>query len=155
MPADAGEPQDGEREAAIEAVEEDRLRQHERADEEEDEGIGEGRERLVRGGDVQRHRAGDAEERRHRHGDRLAHPEDDDGCEDGREAVRGRLERERRDPDGQEGERRAEEPEELTGSPALLAHALGSAASARTGRPGSAPFIGAPSRTTGVPFTST
>jgi hypothetical protein len=60
------------------------------------------------------------------------------------EAVRGRLERERREPDGGEGERRPEESEEQTGPPALLAHALGSGASARTGRPGSTPAHGSP-----------
>jgi hypothetical protein len=153
--ADARQPEDGEREAAIEAVEEDRLRQHERADEEEDERIRERRERLGRRRHAEHDRDRDAEERGHRHGDRFAHPEDDDCGQHRGEAVRGLLERERGRPDGGERERRAEEAQELAGAPGLVAHAPGSVGSARTGRPGSAPPTGAPSRTTNVPATST
>jgi hypothetical protein len=52
------EAKDREREAPVEPVEVDRLRDHERPDEHEDQRIGERRERLAAGRDAEEHRRG-------------------------------------------------------------------------------------------------
>jgi hypothetical protein len=73
-------------------VEEDRLCEDERADEEEHQRISERREHLPRRRNAHDHRHRRAEERRHRHRQRLGNPEHDDRREDRREPVRLGLE---------------------------------------------------------------
>jgi hypothetical protein len=107
--ADARQRQHREREAPVEVMKEDRLRQHERPDEEEDQRIGERRERLAGGRDAERDRQGDADEGGHRHRDGLGDPEDDDRAQHGREPMGGLRQLERGKPQCREGDRREDE----------------------------------------------
>ena len=74
--ADRARRQRAERDAPVEAVHEHRLGQHEAADEQEDDRIGERREDGARRGDLQDDRQHRADERGHGQRQRLGHPED-------------------------------------------------------------------------------
>ena len=81
------------RRAAVEAVEEDRPGEDERADEEEHQRVGERREDVLRGRDAEHHARRRAEERGDRQRQRLRHPEDHHRREHAGEPVRLRGQR--------------------------------------------------------------
>ncbi len=105
--ADQARRQRRERDASVEAVHVHRLGEDEAPDEQEDDGIGERRERLRGRSDLQHDGEQRPEQRRDGERKRLGDPEHDDQDDDGRQAMRLRRERcHREGEDDEEQERR-------------------------------------------------
>ena len=123
MLPDARKAENGEGKATIEAMKEDRLCQHEGADEEEDQRIGKRSERRARRSDVQDHCGGDTQKRRHGHRNGFSDPQHDYRRQDGCQVMRRRLEAGGLRPHQGEGDRREHQAAAL--SPQLEAFLAG------------------------------
>src|SRR5688572_2767449 len=81
------------------------LREHEAADEQEDDGIGKRRERVARRDDAEDNRQDRADQGRDRKRERFRDPEDHHHCQDGGETMGGSWNRQRRKQEPDERKR--------------------------------------------------